>query len=167
MVQGEPWGLHGFFSTFRLACSNLDGYSSLYYVVSVSGFIWANCSLYQFFCTKRLAIHQVTCILSNHWIISVGNVFFRGFFQIIGPVVTAVNSLHLLYALPCTVSSLRFDQCALILTMNHVPTYRQLRYELHEKGYFQNHVPHLPILAINTWCIYYYSIILSLKSCSR
>ena len=23
MVQGEPWGLHGFFSTFRLACSNL------------------------------------------------------------------------------------------------------------------------------------------------
>ena len=22
MVQGEPWGLHGFFSTFRLACSN-------------------------------------------------------------------------------------------------------------------------------------------------
>ena len=23
MVQGEPWGLHGFFSTFRLACFNL------------------------------------------------------------------------------------------------------------------------------------------------
>ena len=23
MVQGEPWGLHGFFSTVRLACSNL------------------------------------------------------------------------------------------------------------------------------------------------
>ena len=23
MVQGEPWGLHGFFSMFRLACSNL------------------------------------------------------------------------------------------------------------------------------------------------
>ena len=23
MVQGEPWGLHGFFSTFRLAYSNL------------------------------------------------------------------------------------------------------------------------------------------------
>ena len=23
MVQGESWGLHGFFSTFRLACSNL------------------------------------------------------------------------------------------------------------------------------------------------
>ena len=23
MVQEEPWGLHGFFSTFRLACSNL------------------------------------------------------------------------------------------------------------------------------------------------
>ena len=22
VVQGEPWGLHGFFSTFRLACSN-------------------------------------------------------------------------------------------------------------------------------------------------
>ena len=112
MVQGEPWGLHGFFSTFRLACSNLRQWTIRHFNIRVSSwngddlvYKWAPIKLWETNYLNKLngvsVIYQIRRFCWKAIIIIFGDMFHSCELRVRASLISNTCFLwHSLYAFP-------------------------------------------------------------------